>query len=297
MENQKFNSGEVTDLWRFPVKSMGGEQLRELEISAHGVVGDRAYALLDKQTGKVVSAKNSKLFPELLKCSAKFVSKPLQHEKTPAVIVTLPNGNTVSSDDTSANDKLSAFFGRQVRLIQTAPADFTIDQFHPDIAGLDPSGNQNTTVAQKLGSALFDSVGLASPVPSGSFLDVFPVSVITTSTMTKLKELSPQSLFDVQRFRMNIVVKTSENGFVENDWVNQMLAIEDSVQLAVAMLDPRCVMTTLAQPGLPQDLDVLKTLVAHNRVELPGMGKFPCAGVYAIVQKEGTIRVGQSVRI
>jgi uncharacterized protein YcbX len=297
MENQKINSGEVTDLWRFPVKSMGGEQLKELEISAHGVVGDRTYALLDKQTGKVVSAKNSKLFPELLNCSARFVSKPSQHEKIPAVIVTLPSGDSVSSDDPAANEKLSEFFGRQVSLIQTAPADFTIDQFHPDIAGLDPSGNQNTTVAQKLGSALFNSVGLDSPVPAGSFLDVFPVSVITTSTMTKLKELSPQSLFDVQRFRMNIVVKTSDIGFVENEWVNHVMTIEDSVQLAVAMLDPRCVMTTLAQPGLPQDLGVLKTIVAHNRVELPGMGKFPCAGVYAIVQREGTIQVGQSIKI
>jgi uncharacterized protein YcbX len=297
MENQKIDIGEVTDLWRFPVKSMGGEQLKELEISAHGVVGDRAYAMLDKQTGKVVSAKNSKLFPELLNCSAKFVSKPLQHGKIPAVIITLSNGDSVSSDDPAANDKLSEFFGRQVSLIQTAPADFTIDQFHPDIAGLDPSGNQNTTVAQKLGSALFNSVGLDSPVPAGSFLDVFPVSVITTSTMAKLKELSPQSLFDVQRFRMNIVVKTSENGFVENEWVNHVIAMEDSAQLAVAMLDPRCVMTTLAQPGLPQDLNVLKTIVAHNRVELPGMGKFPCAGVYAVVQKEGTVRIGQSVKL
>ncbi len=61
------------------------------------------------------------------------------------------------------------------------------------------------------------------------------------------------------------------------------------------MLDPRCVMTTLAQPGLPQDLRVLKALVAHNRVELPGMGKFPCAGVHAVVQNEGKVRIGQSV--
>jgi hypothetical protein len=137
MENQDINSGEVTDLWRFPVKSMGGEQLKELEITAHGVVGDRTYALLDKQTGKVVSAKNSKFFPEILNCSARFVSRPLQHEKIPAVIVTLPSGETVSSDDPAANDKLSEFFGREVNLIQTAPADFTIDQFHPDIAGLD----------------------------------------------------------------------------------------------------------------------------------------------------------------
>lgn len=295
MENQKKRLGEIAELWRFPVKSMGGEQLEEIEITSHGVVGDRAYALLDLDTGKVVSAKSSKLYPDLLKCSARYVFTPSRSGKISSVIMTLANGVVVNSDDPSSNEKLSKFFGRQVQLIQSAPEDFTIDQYHPDIEGLDPSGNQNTTVSQKLGSALFKSVGMTSPVPSGSFLDVFPVSLITSSTLRKLKELSPQSLFDVQRFRSNIVINSPEDGFVENAWVSQQLEIEGGSQLVVAMLDPRCVMTTLAQPGLPQDLGVLKALVAHNRVELPGMGKFPCAGVYAVVQNEGKVRVGQSV--
>jgi uncharacterized protein YcbX len=62
--------GSVAELWRFPVKSMQGEQLREVEITARGVVGDRAYALIDAETGKVASAKSVKLFPELLACRA-----------------------------------------------------------------------------------------------------------------------------------------------------------------------------------------------------------------------------------
>ena len=297
MENQKKLIGEISSLWRFPVKSMGGEQLQELEFSANGVVGDRAYALLDTETGKVVSAKSSKLFPDLLQCRAEFVSPPNRHAEIPAVNVKLPNGISVRSDDSSVNDELSSFFGRQVKLIQTAPEDFTIDQYHPDIAEVDPSGNRNTTVSQKLGSALFKAVGLTSPVPPGSFLDVFPVSVITTSTLLRLQALSPNSIFDEQRFRMNIVVKTLDEGFVENSWVSHNLAIGESAELSVAMLDPRCVMTTLAQPGLPQDLDVLRTLVAHNRVELPGMGNFPCAGVYAVVQNEGIASVGSYVFI
>ncbi len=47
--------GSVATLWRFPVKSMGGEQLRDVEVTERGVLGDRAYALIDKDTGKVVS--------------------------------------------------------------------------------------------------------------------------------------------------------------------------------------------------------------------------------------------------
>ena len=295
MENQKKLVGEISSLWRFPVKSMGGEQLKELGITASGVVGDRAYALLDTATGKVVSAKSSKLFPDVLQCRAEFVSPPKRNSEIPAVNVLLPNGVSVRSDNSSVNDVLSEFFGRQVKLIQTAPEDFTIDQYHPDIAEVDPSGNRNTTVSQKLGSALFQAVGLTSPVSPGSFLDVFPVSVITTSTLLRLTALSSNSIFDEQRFRMNIVVKTPDEGFVENSWVGHNLAIEEGAQLSVAMLDPRCVMTTLAQPGLPQDLDVLRTLVTHNRVELPGMGNFPCAGVYATIQNEGIARVGSDI--
>jgi uncharacterized protein YcbX len=297
MKNQKQRIGEIASLWRFPVKSMGGEKLQEVDISGNGIVGDRAYALFDVATGKVVSAKSSKLFPDLLACRAKFVSPPTQGEKIPPVTVLLPHGDAVRSDELGANEKLSKFFGRAVKLIQTAPDDFTIDQYHPDIAGLDPSGNRNTIVSQKLGAALFKSAGLASPVAMGSFLDVFPVSVITTSTLRKLKALSPASVFDEQRFRMNVVVKTLDDGFIENSWVSHDLAMGTGAQLSVAMLDPRCVMTTLPQPGLPQDLEVLRTLVTHNRVELPGMGNFPCAGVYAVVHTQGKVRVEDPVFI
>ena len=297
MDNHRKSVGVIASLWRFPVKSMGGEKVQELEICAHGVVGDRAYALLDTATGKVVSAKNSKLFPDLLKCRAEFITPPGRFETVPHVAITLPNGDWVRSDQPGANEKLSTFWGRQVMLIQTAPDDFTIDQFHPDLAGLDPSDNRNTVVSQKLGAALFKSVGMDSPVPAGSFLDVFPVSVMTTSTMRKLKALAPDSCFDEPRFRMNVVIETPDEGFVENGWVGQKLALGETTQLSVAMLDPRCVMTTLAQTGLPQDLGVLRTLVAHNRVALPGMGQFPCAGVYAVVQTEGKAQVGNTVEM
>lgn len=274
---------------------MGGEKVQALEICAHGVVGDRAYALLDTATGKVVSAKSSKLFPNLLQCRAEFVSPPSRFESLPPVAIALPHGEWVRSDQPGINEKLSTFLGRQVMLTQTAPEDFTVDQFHPDLAGLDPSDNRNTVVAQKLGAALFQSVGMDSPVPAGSFLDVFPVSVITTSTLRQLKALAPDSSFDESRFRMNVVIETLEAGFVENGWVGQSLSLGEVTQLSVAMLDPRCVMTTLAQADLPQDLGVLRTLVAHNRVALPGMGQFPCAGVYAVVQAEGSTQVGHTV--
>src|SRR3984893_17542926 len=77
---------------------------------------------------------------------------------------------------------LSAYFKRNVTLGRAAPDDFTIDQYHPDVEGADPGGNRDTVVASKLGAALFAELGMESPVPVGSFFDVFPLSVLTMST-------------------------------------------------------------------------------------------------------------------
>jgi len=65
--------------------------------------------------------------------------------------------------------------------------------------------------------------------------------------------------------RESVIVDTKEGGFVENDWIGHELAIGDAVRLSVALPDPRCVMTTLAQDELPKDTDVLRTLTRHDR--------------------------------
>ena len=188
--------GSVAELWRFPVKSMRGERLFEAEVTERGVLGDRAYALVDTDTG---SAKSVKLFPGILNCTAMFIEPPGKDAEAPAVQVSLPNGTTARSDSGDFDRVLSNFFGRNVSLKLSAPEDFTIDQYHPNVEGADPGGNRDAVVPQKLGSALFASVGMESPVPVGSFLDVFPMSVLTSSTLARLSELQPQSRFDLRR--------------------------------------------------------------------------------------------------
>jgi uncharacterized protein YcbX len=289
--------GTVAALWRFPVKSMRGERLEQAELSEHGLVGDRAYALIDAVTGKVVSAKSARLFPGLFGCRAAFVEPPQPGGEVPPVRITMPDGTSVSSDSGDVDRVLSAYFRREVTLARAAPDDFTIDQYHPDVEDVDPAGYRDTVVEQKLGSAFFAQIGLASPVPAGSFLDLFPVSVLTTSTLKRLGELHPQSRFDQRRFRMNVIVGNEEGGFVENDWIDHELAIGEAVRLGVAMADPRCVMITLAQEDLPKDIDVLRTLTRHNRVQVGAAGLFPCAGVYAVVVSPGTPRVGDRVAL
>ena len=295
MSGSKSAVGTIAALWRFPVKSMAGERLQELELMQAGVLGDRAYALIDVETGKVVSAKSVRLFPDLLRCKAEFVEAPKRVGVMPPVRITLSSGPSVRSDAGDSDQVLSDHFRRRVKLARVAPEDFTIDQYHPDIEGADPGGNRDTVVNQKLGAALFAALGAPSPVPQGSFLDLFPVSVMTSSTLARLNELSPNSRFDERRFRMNVIVKTPQPGFVENGWVGRELALGGSVRLNVALPDPRCVMTTLAQEDLPKDTEILRTLVQHNRIDLPGLGQYPCAGAYAVVTSQGGVQVGDAV--
>lgn len=269
---------------------MKGEQLEQAELSHRGIAGDRAYALIDSKTGKVVSAKSVKRFPGILECRAEFVEPPRSGTEPPTVRIVLPNGSRVTSESNDANRILSEHFQRTVTLARSAPADFTIDMYHPDIEDLDPKGRRDVVEDQKLGSALFDELGLPSPVEAGLFFDLFPISVVTTSSLNRLNELQPQSRFDERRFRMNVIIEANEQGFVENEWIGRQLSIGEAVKLRVAIPDSRCVMTTLAQDDLPKDPDILRGLAKHNRIQISDVGRFACIGVYAIVEEPGVIR-------
>jgi uncharacterized protein len=289
--------GTVAAVWRFAVKSMLGEQLAAAEVGDGGIVGDRAYALVDRETGKVVSAKHPSKWAGVLACRARFVAEPVAGEDPPPVRIDLPDGSSVTSDAPGADAVLSGFFGRGVALAAAARNGYTIDQYHPDVPGLDPEGRRDEVAEIRVGAAFFDERGLPSAVSPESFFDLFPLSVITTSTLDRLGELQGQGSVDARRFRMNVVVDTPPGGFVENDWVGRGLELGDGVRLAVAMPDPRCVMPSLAQPGLPRDTDVLRALARHNRLDVGGGAHLPCAGVYALAQAGGTVRTGDEVRL
>ncbi|RAJ91089.1 hypothetical protein LX87_05306 [Larkinella arboricola] len=108
--------GRVESIWRFPVKSFGGELLQEVPVCKQGMLGDRAYALIDQQTGNVVSAKSVQRFPDLLRCQAVYVTPPQLGQSLPPVQITLANGTTLRSDETNVDSTLSAFFRREVTL-------------------------------------------------------------------------------------------------------------------------------------------------------------------------------------
>jgi uncharacterized protein YcbX len=288
-------AGTISALWRFPVKSMLGEQLDSVDVTEAGIAGDRAYGIIDTQTGKVASAKHPKLWPDLLACRATFTQPPVPGAEPPPARIELADGTIVATDDPDVDTALSRFFGREVALSRASPADYTIDEYVPEGARPDQSGDR--VAEQKLGAALFSERGLPSFLPDGSFMDLFPLSVMTTSTIAHLEQLQPSSRFDARRFRMNVIIDTPATGFAENDWIGRILEIGDSAQLAVVLPDPRCVMTNLAQEDLPRDPKILKTLGQHNRLDVAGTGLYPCAGVYATTATVGTIRTGDRVAL
>ncbi len=102
--------GSVSGIWMFPVKSMRGERLEQGVLTERGLIGDRAYALIDADTGKVASAKSVRLFPDLFACSATFVETPRLDRELPPVRITLPDGKSVTSDSSDVDQVLSAFF-------------------------------------------------------------------------------------------------------------------------------------------------------------------------------------------
>jgi uncharacterized protein YcbX len=260
----------VTALWRYPVKSMLGEELDVSTVGERGLAGDRAYALIDRVTGKVVSGKNpGRRGAVMFECRAAFLEPPdAGATEAPPALVTLPDGSTVRTDAADVDDVISRALDRPVSLRASAPERAAIDD---------------------------GQIALLSP--PGTFFDAAPVHVVTTASLDALAAAAPTGRFDARRFRPNIVVATAETGFVDNEWVDTNLHVGADVALHLVMAVPRCVMTTLAQDDLPADKQILQTVNRANRIDIPGLGSEPCVGVYGLVSTGGVVARGDDVRV
>ena len=276
-------TGTIQSLWRYPVKSMLGEEIDRSAVTERGFVGDRAYALVDASDGKVVSAKNPRKWPRLYECRGELDETPRK------VRIRLPDGDVIAADDPNAATVLSRILAREVALETVAGAAPVLEEFWLEGS---PDGQAVTDEQIALGS------------PSGSFFDYAVIHLVTTATLERLSELYPQGRFDPRRFRPNVLVSVAaeQTGFVENGWIGKTLALGDSVRLRVTDPCPRCVMTTLAQEDLPPDAGILRTAARHNSV-VGGDGRGPdgaypaAVGVYASVVSGGTVRRGDAVRV
>ena len=265
--------GSVVSLWQYPVKSMMGEELNATEVTERGLLGDRAYALVDSSDGKVATAKNPRKWPRLFDFRATFIEPARAAAKIPPVRIAFPDGTTVTSDQSDLNQILSKALNREVALRAAQGGAVNAEEYWPDMDGLD----RRDTVTD-------------FTLPEGTFFDCAMVHLLTTATLDRLRELYPQGRFEVRRFRPNIVVQlaSDEKGFAENAWVGHTLAIGTAVRLNITGPCGRCVMTTLAQGDLSRDPGILRTAAQHNQVNV---------GVYAAVARGGSIRRGDPARI
>ena len=285
--------GSVVSLWRYPVKSMLGEELNGSEVTERGLVGDRAYALIDRESGKLASAKHPRKWGRLFDFGAAFVEPPRVSYPVPPVRIAFPDGSTVTSKEPDLDRMLSEALGREVTFAASAPEAATFEEVWPAVKGSRLYGR----VLPGEGEEVVTDVPAAFAAPSGTFFDFSAVHLLTTNTLDRLRELAPGSRFEVGRFRPNLVVGFPQvRGFVENGWARRVVAIGE-VHLKVIIPTPRCVMTTLAQGDLPRDPRILRATADHNRIRAGGLGELPCAGVYAAVLTAGTIRRGDPVRL
>jgi len=263
--------GKVASLWRYPVKSMLGEQLETVDVIPTGLLGDRAYALWDRQTQRIASAKNPKKWAKLLEFQATLVDLPHPQAAMPPVRFALPDGNEATSNDSNIDRILSQLLGRDVELLTTVPETPSLDQYWPDLEG---AANRDTI------TQLF--------MPAGTFFDSCSIHAITTATLARLQQLYPEGQFEPARFRPNLPIEptVTDSTFVENDWVGSQMTIGDEVCLSIDTACPRCVVTTVAQSNLPTDLDILRTTAQHNN---------SIAGIRASVLQPGIVQCGDLI--
>jgi uncharacterized protein YcbX len=248
-------AGTVSSCRRYPVKSMQGLEVPAIEIDPRGIDGDRAHGLVDVATGRLLSAKRT---AALLEASADDVA------------ITLPDGTVVALDDPSIHGMLSAWLGRDVRLVTPLEAG--------DVAyemTFDPP-NEDAEV--------FDI-----PVPTGTLLDLSPVHAVTTTTLAACASARPDLDWDVRRFRPNLVLDLDVPPFEEQTWIGRDVAIGGAV-LRVTMPMLRCAMPLRAQPGgLARQPDLFRAMTELNQAHPNHLG------VCLDVVEPGRVEVGDPV--
>jgi len=282
--------GTVGQLSRFAVKSMLGESLTTAHVGVSGIAGDRTYALVDVESGKVASAKDPRKWASLLEFRARYDGDPT----TANLVVAGPDGAEIRTGAPDLDERLSAAVGRPVRLA-TDSADSTYDYVW-EVDGIAPddviTGSQTSTTAE---GKPVSTMPLAFMAP-GTFQDVAPITILTTGALRWMASLYPEGDWNPVRFRMNFLVDTDGIDTPEQEWQGRRLHVGE-VELEVTSVAPRCVMTTLPQQGLDRDRKILQTIARHNMQPFAGLGQWACLGLYANVVQPGTVSAGDELTL
>jgi uncharacterized protein YcbX len=243
--------GTIKQIWRFAVKSMGGEQLDACTVGMRGIPGDRGWAIRDETAGRLATGSR---FPLLMQCSACYREPPVDGF-IPHADMLLPDGVQIATNLTDVNARLTELLGKPVSLSR-----------------LDGSEEQT-------------SIQLSSAC--GTYFDVAPIHVLTSASLEEMRRLDTAADWNVRRFRPNFFVETDAGfqGLIEAEWGGRKLRIGD-VELLCEIPCERCSMANNAQPDLPKDERILRTIAKEANTNL---------GVYASVIRPGKVRTGNLV--
>ncbi len=220
--------GTVAELWRYPVKSLQGEPLREASVGPEGVEGDRRFGLVTP-SGHVLSAKSERA---VLAASARWLGDG-------HVEITLPDGARVRSGQPATDDVLSAWLGRSVRLHR--------------------AGSDERHTVQLIDDDYPDGVEFSTQ--PGVFYDSSStLHLLSDGALRAARREHPTGQWDPRRFRANVVVALDGDEAVEDDWVEHDVRLGE-VAAFVRKRTGRCVITACAQPGgLEADLEIVRSL-------------------------------------
>jgi uncharacterized protein YcbX len=279
--------GTVSQLWRYPIKSMAGERLESAAVSWRGISGDRGWAVYDETRQGISGAKR---LPGLRFCRARYGNEPVPGAASPPAEITFPDGTTETSDSGTIARALSEYLGRAVSLRSLGPAG------SESARRITTAGESEDAVRALMGILPGEPMPDMSAFPperlrllrQGNFFDAFPIHLLTRTTLQTLARLAPDIAWDERRFRPNLLIDAEDaDGYPEQSWVARRLRVGGAV-LEVVIGCPRCVVVTQPVDEIPADHRVMRTLVRET---------MHTAGVYASVVEEGEVRVGDEIRI
>ncbi len=273
----------VTQLWRYPVKSMLGFTVDEVELDELGIVGDRTWATRDLERGGIRGAK--KIGPLM-----QFAARDLDGGQ---VAIRLPDGAEVSTLDADVDERVSAALDHPVRLERLRPAD-DLDHYRRGAPEGDDPLAEFRAIMGREGDEPLPDFAVFPPViaefesPPGTYYDAWPLLVMTTAALDALTEALPDSVVDIHRFRPSIVVDTGDGatGHPEFDWKGRIATIGSA---EIEFLDPcpRCVMVTREiDESIPADRSILRHIVRDLDQNV---------GMYATIRTPGAVHVGDDV--
>ncbi|NOX49989.1 MAG: MOSC domain-containing protein [Gammaproteobacteria bacterium] len=275
----------ITELFRYPVKSMLGESLAWAHLSATGIPGDRCWTLKDEQRGGFAVGKR---FATTMSLSAVLREEPDTANPSPEVHITLPDGAVVSSLDPSANEVLSQAIGAPVSIWPLLPKE-QLDHYRrlPPAQDVNQEDALRAVFARTPQESLPDLSGFPEELftyesPVGTYFDAYPILLLSEASLAAMSMANNNSQFDLRRFRPNILVNTPGEGFVEDQWAGRKARLGDAI-LQFEIACPRCIMTTHGFDNLPKDPKIMRALVQKNAGNL---------GMYANVVQNGRVNKG-----